>query len=104
MWAVLHVGDELAARDSLTALGAADLDHLGVDIGRAYGHLVRQWLDYIEHLSRDYPFLYSLAVRTSPLAQDGATAAITGPPAAPPEAPSGPAPTGGSATDGAASA
>jgi hypothetical protein len=79
MWAVLHVDDELAARDSLTDLGAADLDHLGIDIGRAYAQLVRQWLDYMEHLSRHYPFLYSLAVRTSPLAQDGTSAAVAEP-------------------------
>jgi hypothetical protein len=83
LWAVLHVADELAARDSLTDLGAADLDHLGLDIGRAYTQLVRQWLDYMEHLSRHYPFLYSLAVRTSPLAQDATSAAIADPPAAP---------------------
>jgi hypothetical protein len=81
MWAVLHVDDELTARDSLVGLGAADLDHLGIDIGRAYTQLVRQWLDYMEHLSRHYPYLYSLAVRTSPLAQDRMSAAIAEPPA-----------------------
>lgn len=96
MWAVLHVDDELAARDSLTDLGAADLDHLGLDIGRAYTQLVRQWLDYMEHLSRHYPFLYSLAVRTSPLAQGATSAAIA-------ESPAGPPPSDlGSAGDGAA--
>jgi hypothetical protein len=103
LWAVLHVDDELAARDSLADMGAADLDHLGVDIGRAYGQLVRQWLDYMEHLSRHYPFLYSLAVRTSPLAPHGASAAITAPPAAPPRTPS-PGPVGGAETDGGARA
>ena len=86
LWAVLHVDDELAARDSLTDLGAADLNHLGLDIGRAYTQLVRQWLDYMEHLSRHYPFLYSLAVRTSPLAQEGTPAAIAEAPNGRPDA------------------
>jgi hypothetical protein len=84
MWAVLHVDDELAARGSVTELGAADLEHLGVDISRAYRRLVRQWLDLMEHLSRDYPFLYSLAVRTSPLSRGVSTAFLTPPPQAPP--------------------
>jgi hypothetical protein len=104
MWAVLHVDDELAARDSLTDLGAADLEHLGLDIGRAYTQLVRQWLDYMEHLSRHYPFLYSLAVRTSPLAQDATSAAIAepagGPSRATPES-AAERPDGVTASDGA---
>ena len=105
VWAVLHVDDELAARGSVTELGAADLDHLGVDISRAYRRLVRHWLDLLEHLSRDYPFLYSLAVRTNPLTPDGARAAIAEPPAAPadPASPGG-GPTSLSATGGEAPA
>lgn len=69
IWAVLHVDDELVTHGLAGAFGAADLAHLGADIGRAYRMLVRQWLSYMEHLSRSYPYLYSLAVRTSPLAQ-----------------------------------
>ena len=90
MWAALHVDDELAARGSATELGAADLEHLGVDIGRAYQRLVRQWLDLMEHLSRDYPYLYSLAVRTSPLSQ-ASTAFLAPPPDLPPGGEAAPA-------------
>ncbi len=67
MWAVLHVGDELAARGGPDELSEADLDHLSVDIGRAYRVLLREWLAYMQHLRADYPYLFSLAARTSPL-------------------------------------
>ena len=33
---------------------------------RAYVLLIREWLDYMSHLRTDYPYLYSLAVRTNP--------------------------------------
>ena len=74
LWAVLHIGDELAARGAAGALGKADLDHLSVDISRAYRMLVRRWLDSMEHLSAQYPYLYALAARTSPLARAAAAA------------------------------
>jgi hypothetical protein len=75
IWAVLHVDDELVTHGSAGAVSAGDLRHLGADSGRAYRMLVRQWLSYMEHLSRSYPYLYSLAVRTSPLAQAAGAAA-----------------------------
>jgi hypothetical protein len=67
MWAVLHVNEELGARGDVAQLSEDDLDHLSGDIGRAYRILLREWLSYMQHLSADYPYLYSLAVRTSPL-------------------------------------
>jgi voltage-gated potassium channel len=35
-------------------------------MNRAYVALTGQWLDYMLHLRRDYPYLYSLATRTNP--------------------------------------
>jgi hypothetical protein len=67
LWAVFHLMEELEARASLAGLPASDLDHLSGDITRAYGHLVREWLVYLRHLRVDYPYLFSLAVRTNPL-------------------------------------
>jgi hypothetical protein len=67
MWAVLHVNEELAARGGVGRLTEDDLDHLSGDIGRAYRILLREWLSYMQHLSADYPYLFSLAARTSPL-------------------------------------
>jgi hypothetical protein len=70
LWAVFHLIEELEARRSLEGLSSADLDHLSGDIKRAYSLLLREWLAYIQHLKQDYPYLFSLAVRTNPLNPD----------------------------------
>ena len=67
LWAVTHVAQELDARDDLDHLPAPDRAHLVVDVKRAYTLLGVQWLDYLRHLQVQYPFLFSLAVRTNPL-------------------------------------
>jgi len=33
---------------------------------RAYHLLILEWLDYMKHLKTNYPYLFSLAVRTNP--------------------------------------
>lgn len=67
LWAVFHLLEELASRPELFGLPESDLDHLTGDIKRAHTHLLRQWVAYLEHLKDDYPYLFSLAVRTNPL-------------------------------------
>jgi hypothetical protein len=67
LWAVSHLEEELAARDSLEDLPPSDLAHLSADAERAYGRLLAQWLEYMIHLKRVYPFLFSFAARTNPL-------------------------------------
>ena len=67
LWAVFHLIEELEARRSFAGLPSADRDHLSGDIKRAYGHLLREWVAYVQHLKQDYPYLFSLAVRTNPL-------------------------------------
>jgi hypothetical protein len=64
--AVFHFYSELVSRRDLTALPAGDLAHLGGDMKRAYALLVHHWLYYMEYLKDNYPFLFSLAVRTNP--------------------------------------
>jgi hypothetical protein len=64
--AVLHLTEELACRQSLGDLPDKDRDHLAGDIKRAYGQLVDAWLDYMKHLKDNYPYLFSLAMRTNP--------------------------------------
>ncbi|MBN1595837.1 hypothetical protein JW933_07925 [candidate division FCPU426 bacterium] len=66
LWAVFHLTDELAHRKDLAKLPASDCQHLAGDIKRAYQQLVLQWLDYMKHLKQDYPYLFSLAIRTNP--------------------------------------
>lgn len=70
LWAVFHLVEELEYRIDFATLPEADLDHLSGDIKRAYVHLLRQWLVYMQHLKNDYPYLFSLALRTNPLDPD----------------------------------
>ena len=66
LWAVTHLDEELEARHSLKDLPEKDLEHLAGDIQRMYDHLASEWLDYVEHLKANYPFLFSLILRTHP--------------------------------------
>ena len=70
LWAVVHLRDELMSRNSLLNLPEADLEHLANDAKRAYGALVRRWVDYLQHLKRSYPYLFSLALRTNPFSEN----------------------------------
>lgn len=67
LWAVFHLLEELQAREDLAGLPEADFDHLSGDIRRAYCHLLKEWVTYLKHLKEDYPYLFSLAVRSNPL-------------------------------------
>lgn len=66
LWAVFHVADELANRKSVYGLPESDYEHLAGDIKRAYRLLLREWIDYMEHLKSNYPYLFSLEIRTNP--------------------------------------
>ncbi len=67
LWAIFHLGEELSARDSLEGLPQSDLEHLAGDLTRAYLQLASQWIAYAQQLKANYPFLFSLLVRTHPL-------------------------------------
>jgi len=67
LWAVTHLAEELEARADLRNLEPSDRAHLAGDIRRAYGLLIAEWYDYAHHLKANYPYLYSLALRTDPL-------------------------------------
>jgi hypothetical protein len=66
LWAVFHLTEELSYRNELTGLSGVDKQHIAGDIQRVYQLLIGEWLDYMRHLQRDYPYLFSLAVRTNP--------------------------------------
>jgi hypothetical protein len=66
LWAVFHLTEELDARADLSALPDADRRHIELDMARAYGRLLAEWLRYVEHLKSQYPYLYSFSVRTNP--------------------------------------
>jgi voltage-gated potassium channel len=64
--AIFHIRDELGNRDHLTELPASDKKHLSGDMERVYRLLASHWLTYMGYLKRNYPYLFSLAVRTNP--------------------------------------
>jgi len=66
LWAVFHLVDELEHRDDVRNLPDTDYDHLSGDMKRAYTRLIGGWLDYMWHLKKSYPYLFSLAVRINP--------------------------------------
>ena len=70
LWAIFHLSDELEARETLGGLPESDMEHLAEDLQRAYKKLAAEWLGYMEHLQYNYPFLFSLAVRTNPFLEN----------------------------------
>ena len=72
LWATTHVAEELEAREDLHNLTAADMAHLNADVNRAFVILVREWVLYMGHLRKRYPYLFSFALRTNPFDADAA--------------------------------
>jgi len=70
LWSVFHLTDELVYREDFAGLPAADLQHLAQDLRRAFHLLVLEWLAYMQHLKRAYPYLFSLDIRTNPFDPD----------------------------------
>jgi hypothetical protein len=68
--AVFHMTEELEWRKELSELPPSDIKHLSGDIRRAYGLLVKEWIDYMKHLKKHFPYLFSLAMRTNPFDQN----------------------------------
>lgn len=66
LWAVFHLGDELSHRKNLTRLSKNDHEHINGDVRRVYLSLLRGWAGYLKYLKDNYPYLFSLAIRTNP--------------------------------------
>lgn len=66
LMAVFHLTEEIGKREDLSVLPETDEEHLGGDIKRVYILLVHEWLDYMKYLKHNYPYLFSLAMRTNP--------------------------------------
>ncbi len=69
LMSVSHLLEELQLREKMQKKNPSydNMDHIQIDIERVYGHLLVQWLHYVEHLKNDYPFLYSTAIMTNPI-------------------------------------
>ena len=63
---VFHLYEELEYRKNITKIKDSDKNHLRIDMERCYRHLVIQWLSYMQHLKNNYPYLFSLSMRTNP--------------------------------------
>jgi hypothetical protein len=72
--AVFHLAEELERRETLEGLPESDINHLAGDLTRVYGLLVVQWVDYMQYLKNNYPYMFSLAMRTNPF--DAAASAV----------------------------
>lgn len=66
---VFHLAEELKLRNTVTDLPAMDRQHIAGDINRVYGLLVREWISYAKHLKTNFPYMFSLAMRTNPFDQ-----------------------------------
>lgn len=64
--AIFHFNEELKNRPDVTGLPDTDTAHLAGDLERIYGLLIREWLEYMRYLKKNYPYLISLAMRTNP--------------------------------------
>lgn len=67
--AVFHLAEELKFRSVIEDLPDEDLVHLANDIDRAYRMLVYEWAAYMKHLKDNFPYFFSLAMRTNPFDQ-----------------------------------
>ncbi|PWR69756.1 hypothetical protein ACKUB1_16130 [Methanospirillum stamsii] len=68
--AIFHLTDELRYRGDCMNLPDSDIHHLSGDITRGYSLMIPTWLTYLEYLKTNYPYLYSLAVRTNPFSEN----------------------------------
>lgn len=68
--ALFHLTDELDSRPSLCELPRSDITHLTGDIARVYDQMRRIWLLHMDYLYENYPYLFSLALRTNPFNPD----------------------------------
>jgi len=66
---VFHLTEELEKREEVKQLPDKDYEHLAGDLKRAYTLLVQRWLSYAKYLKENYPYLFSLVMRTNPFDQ-----------------------------------
>lgn len=64
--AVFHLEDELHHHINYNDLTEEDFEHLKIDIERVYPLLIYEWIVYMKYLKKNYPYLFSLAIRYNP--------------------------------------
>jgi hypothetical protein len=63
---VFHLIEELDYRRDFADSPPSDIAHLTGDAARVYRLLVIEWIDHLQYLQQNYPYLFSLAVRINP--------------------------------------
>lgn len=66
LMSVFHLTEELLNRKSLISNSKTDKEHLAFDIERSYKLLLSEWFEYMKHLKKHYPYLFSFALRSNP--------------------------------------
>jgi len=66
---VFHLTEELEMRERVKQLSDKDYEHIAGDIKRAYTLLVQRWLSYVRYQKDNYPYFFSLVMRTNPFDQ-----------------------------------
>ncbi|MDD3977246.1 MAG: hypothetical protein PHI15_03700 [Methanomicrobium sp.] len=74
--AVFHLAEELKCRGDFSCLPKTDFAHLSIDVKRVYKSLILEWVDYMNYLSKNYPYLFSLEMRMNPFDKDASPIVI----------------------------
>ena len=74
--AVFHLNEELWRREDFSCLPESDCHHIEGDINRVYKELVREWLYYMQYLKENYPYMFSLALRTNPFDENASPVVV----------------------------
>lgn len=67
LMATFHLTEELTERGHTADIAPDDWQHIENDARRVYGYLVMDWLRYLTHLHKNYPYLFKFAAATNPL-------------------------------------
>jgi len=68
LMSVFHLMEELTERlCSCREMKPEDIRHIEGDIKRVFEFMVTDWVSYLRHLKKNYPYLFSFAVAVNPL-------------------------------------
>ena len=66
LWGLLHLVEELRSHHAFDTLSQEEKEKIKEDIRDVYNLLTYEWINHAEYLRRNYPRMFSLAVRTNP--------------------------------------
>lgn len=72
LWAISHLFEELMFRKDLVGISDVDAKHLSNDMKRVFSLMLYEWFNYMNYLRLNYPYLYSLSIRTNPFDKNAA--------------------------------